>query len=49
MSNANDNKFRQLSSHFIQDLKGSNKEIDLSPLTDLVKKDHSLSLEIRNN
>ncbi len=54
MSNANVNKFRQLSPQFKQDLmdsdKGKNKDAGLLfPLKDLVKNDKSLSLEIRDN
>src|SRR3972149_6562277 len=54
MSNEDDKKSRCLSEQFRQDLmggdkKGNKEEGLLFPLTSLVKKDHSLSLEIRNN
>ena len=54
MSNEGDKKSRCLSEQFRQDLmggdkKGNKEEGLLFPLTSLVKKDHSLSLEIRNN
>jgi hypothetical protein len=45
MSNASDNKIRQLNRQFMQELKGGL----LSPLLKKVINDHSLSLEIRNN
>lgn len=54
MSKEHVNKFRRLGPQFMQDLMGSDKEKNkkerlLFRLTDLVKNDNSLSLEIRNN
>lgn len=45
MSDRSNKEFRRLNSRFMEDLKIGL----LSPLKDLVKKDNSLSLEIRNN